>query len=322
LVAPKFYSGFFEMASNIAVHNRIDMFFKWTAAFFASIVLLLMVGIFVELVKDSHSSLQRFGVSFLISQSWNPVTEKFGAASSLFGTLLSTALALLMAIPLSLVIALFLVELAHPVLGRFVGGAIELLAAIPSIIYGMWGLFIFAPFMADYVQPFLSTYLGFLPFFQGTANGLGMLSAGIILALMILPFVCSVTRDVFQMVPSVVKESAYGMGATTWEVTRKVTLRYGMRGVIGAGFLGLGRALGETMAVTFVIGNTHRISMSLFDAGNTIASTLANEFAEASEPLYLSALINLGLVLFILTVVVQVLAQLWLWRIYKRTGTL
>jgi phosphate transport system permease protein len=309
-------------ATNIAVHNRIDMFFKWTAAFFASIVLLLMVGIFVELVKDSHSSLQRFGVSFLISQSWNPVTEKFGAASSLFGTLLSTALALLMAIPLSLVIALFLVELAHPVLGRFVGGAIELLAAIPSIIYGMWGLFIFAPFMADYVQPFLSTYLGFLPFFQGTANGLGMLSAGIILALMILPFVCSVTRDVFQMVPSVVKESAYGMGATTWEVTRKVTLRYGMRGVIGAGFLGLGRALGETMAVTFVIGNTHRISMSLFDAGNTIASTLANEFAEASEPLYLSALINLGLVLFILTVVVQVLAQLWLWRIYKRTGTL
>jgi phosphate transport system permease protein len=306
----------------MAVHNRIDLLFKAVSAFFASTVLVVMVGIFLELLWSSRLSLHRFGIGFLLSQDWNPVTERFGALSSLFGTVVSTVLALSMAIPLSLVITLFLVELAPPVLSRFVGGAIELLGAIPSIIFGMWGLFVFAPLMADHVQPFLNNYLGFLPFFKGSGNGLGMLSAGIILALMILPFVCSVTRDVFQMVPAVVKESAYGMGATTWEVTRKVTLRYGMRGVIGAGFLGLGRALGETMAVTFVIGNAHRISWSLFDAGNTIASTLANEFTEASEPLYLSALIHLGLVLFFLSLVVQVLAQLWLWRVYKRTGLL
>jgi phosphate transport system permease protein len=310
-------------STKIAVYKKIDIFFKWTSTFFASIVLLLMAAIFVELTRNSRLSLERLGfIGFLTSQDWNPVTQKFGAVSSLFGTLVSTGLALLIAIPLSLIIALFLVELAHPVLSRFVGGAIELLAAIPSIIYGMWGLFVFAPFMSDHIQPFLAKYLGFLPFFQGPMNGLGMLSAGIILALMILPFVCSVTRDVFQMVPSVVKEAAYGIGSTTWEVTRKVTVRYGMRGVVGAGFLGLGRALGETMAVTFVIGNSHKISLSLFDAGNTIASTLANEFAEASEPLYLSALINLGLLLFLLTLIVQVLAQVWLWRIYKSTGTL
>jgi phosphate transport system permease protein len=226
----------------------------------------------------------------------------------------------LIAVPLSLVIALFLVEIAPPSVSRLVGGAIELLAAIPSIIYGMWGLFVFAPFLADYVQPWLANIAPGFPLFQGPPMGIGMLSAGIILALMVLPFITSVTRDVFQMVPAVVKESAYGMGSTTWEVTRKVTIPYGIQGVVGACFLGLGRAIGETMAVTFVIGNRHEISASLFAAGNSIASTLANEFTEASDDLYLAALIELGLVLFVVTLVLQVVARWWLRRTARRMG--
>jgi phosphate transport system permease protein len=184
----------------------------------------------------------------------------------------------------------------------------------------MWGLFIFAPFMADHVQPALGESLGFLPLFQGPPMGIGMLTAGLVLALMILPFISSVMRDVFQMVPTVVKESAYGVGATSWEVTNKVTVRYGIQGLIGASFLGLGRAIGETMAVTFVIGNNHEISASLFSAGNSIASSLANEFSEASEPMYLSALMELGLVLFVITFVIQVIARLWLGRMEKSIG--
>ena len=234
---------------------------------------------------------------------------------------MSTAIAMLIAVPLSLIIALFLVELAPPRVSRFVGGAIELLAAIPSIIYGMWGLFVFAPFMADYVQPFLKRVTGGFFLFEGPPMGIGMLTAGLILALMILPFITSVTRDVFLMVPAVVKESAYGMGSTTWEVTRKVTVPYGIQGIIGACFLGLGRAIGETMAVTFVIGNRHEIALSLFSAGNTIASTLANEFTEASEDIYLSSLIALGLVLFVVTFLIQLAAQLWLKRTRRKMGT-
>jgi len=198
-----------------------------------------------------------------------------------------------------------------------VGTAIELLAAIPSIIYGMWGLFVFAPFMATYVQPWLGSTLGFLPLFSGPPLGIGMLTAGIILAFMILPFISSISREVFSLVPSVVKESAYGLGSTTWEVTYKVTVPYGLVGIIGAMFLGLGRALGETMAVTFVIGNAHRISASLFAPGNTIASTLANEFSEATEPLYISSLVALGLVLYLITYLVQVIAQMLLRRMYR-----
>jgi phosphate transport system permease protein len=236
------------------------------------------------------------------------------------GTLVTTLIALLIAVPLSLVIALFLVELAPPALARPVGAAIELLAAVPSIIYGMWGLFVFAPFMSDHLQPFLSSTLGFLPLFKGPPMGIGVLSAGIILALMVLPFITAVMRDVFTMVPGVVKEAGFGMGSTVWEVSRKVTVRYGMRGMVGACLLGLGRAVGETMAVTFVIGNDHRLSASLFAAGNSIASTLANEFAEASEPLYLSALVELGLVLFLLTFAIQGLTHLWIKRLELRSG--
>ncbi|HET6349347.1 MAG TPA: phosphate ABC transporter permease subunit PstC, partial [Candidatus Krumholzibacteria bacterium] len=297
-----------------------DTVFKSGAVISASVIVLLMVGIFIELIRSSYLSLGEFGFHFLTSLSWNPVTQQFGAVSSMFGTLVSTLIALIIGIPLSLVIAIFLVDLAHPVVSRYVGYGIELLAAIPSIIYGMWGLFVFAPFMADHVQPGLQKAFGFLPFFQGPPMGIGMLTAGIILALMILPFTTAMMRDVLRMVPPIVKEAAYGMGTTTLEVTHKVTVPYGRMGLIGAVFLGLGRAIGETMAVTFVIGNNHNVSASLFAAGNSIASTLANEFTEAAEPLYRSSLVELGLVLFVITFFIQVLAHFWLQRLKKEGG--
>ena len=298
--------------------RNFDPTFRWLAIGCGALIVALVAGIFWELYAGSQLSLDKFGFGFLFSQSWNPVKENFGAASSIYGTLVSTAIAMLIAVPLSLIIALFLVELAPPRVSRVVGAAIELLAAIPSIIYGMWGLFVFAPFMADYVQPFLAHIGG--PFFSGPSMGVGMLTAGIILALMVLPFITSVTRDIFMMVPAVVKESAYGMGSTTWEVSRKVTVPYGIQGIIGACFLGLGRAIGETMAVTFVIGNRHEISASLFAAGNSIASTLANEFTEASDNIYLSSLVELGLVLFAVTFLLQLAAQLWLKRTKRKMG--
>jgi phosphate transport system permease protein len=301
----------------ITVSSRGDRTFRWLTIFSAGLIPLLMAGIFIELLQNSWPAIKAFGLGFLISQDWNPVTQQFGAASSIYGTLVSTLIAMVIAVPLSLALALFLVELAPPRVSRVVGAIIELLAAIPSIIYGMWGLFVFAPFMAKYVQPALGSTLGWLPLFQGPPMGIGMLTAGIILAVMILPFICAISRDVFSLVPNVVKEAAFGMGATTWEVTYKVTIPYGLVGIIGAVFLGLGRALGETMAVTFVIGNSHRISASLFSAGNSIASTLANEFSEATEALYVSALIELGLLLFVITYVVQMVSQMLLKRLYR-----
>ncbi len=301
-------------------YKRGDAWFRTITGTCGLMVLVTMGGIFWELIRNSQLSIAKFGLGFITSTAWNPVTHDFGAASSIFGTLVSTAIAMIIAVPLSLAIALFLSELAPPWMSRLVGAAIELLAAIPSIIYGMWGLFVLAPIMADHVQPALQSTLGFLPLFQGPPMGIGMLTAGLILALMIIPFISSVTRDIFQMVPVVIKESAYGMGATMWEVTRKVIIPYGIKGIIGACFLGLSRALGETMAVTFVIGNDHTISASLYAAANSIASTLANEFTEASEPMYLSALIELGLVLLIITFVVQILAELWLWKVGNKGG--
>jgi phosphate transport system permease protein len=294
-----------------------DRTFRWLTFFCSLLVPLVMVAIGLELIRASWPAIRQFGWRFLFSNDWNPVLQDFGAASSIFGTLISTLIAMVIAVPMSLAIALFLVELAPPRVSRVVGTLIELLAAIPSIIYGMWGLFIFAPFMAHYVQPLLGRTLGFLPLFQGPPMGIGILTAGIILAFMVLPFISAIARDVFQLVPPVVKESAFGLGATTWEVTYKVTIPYGLVGIIGAGFLGLGRALGETMAVTFVIGNAHRISASLFAPGNTIASTLANEFTEATTPLYISSLVALGLVLFVITYLVQVVSQMMLRRMYR-----
>jgi phosphate transport system permease protein len=305
-------------------HTRSQAFaerlFHGAALTCAALVLLLMLAILLELVRSSRLSVARFGWKFLSSAAWNPVTGDFGGASSIFGTLVSTVIALVIAVPLAMVIAVFLVEVAHPRLARPVGYAIELLAAIPSIIYGMWGLFVLAPVMADHVQPFLGKALGRLPLFSGPPMGIGMLTAGLVLALMVLPFITAVVRDVFTIVPPVLKEAGYGLGATTLEVTRKVTMRHGMRGMVGGVFLGLGRAIGETMAVTFVIGNDHRIAASLFASGNTISSTLANEFTEASEPLYLSALVELGLILFIITFLIQIAVQLWLKSIKLRLG--
>lgn len=277
-----------------------------------ALILLVMAGILVELWQNSLLSMRQFGWGFLTSSAWNPATGEFGAFTSIYGTIATTVIALVIAVPVSLVIALFLVELAPKGLSEFFGTAIELLAAIPSIIYGMWGMFVFAPFLAHYVQPALIRYLGFIPIFRGPAKEFGVFTAGVVLALMVLPFISSVMRDVLRLVPPVIKESAYGMGATTWEVTKDVSIRYGLRGMVGAIFLGLGRAIGETMAVTFVIGNAHRLSASIFASGNSIASTLANEFTEADKPIYLSALIELGLVLFLITALFQALAQLWL----------
>lgn len=297
-----------------------DQIFAGLMTLGAVLVVVIMGGIFFELFIQSLPTLKKFGLDFFVTDVWNPVTQEFGALSSIYGTLVSTLIALVIAIPLSLGIALFLTELVPAWLARIVGTGIELLAAIPSIIYGMWGLFVFAPFMQDHVQPMLSQSFGFLPLFQGPPMGIGMLTSGIILALMVLPFISSMARSVFEMVPPVMKESAYGVGATTWEVTRRMTIPYGIQGLLGACFLGLGRALGETMAITFVIGNNHNISASLFEAGSSIASTLANEFGEASDPIHLSALIELGLVLALITFVVQTLSQLWLKKISAQTG--
>jgi phosphate transport system permease protein len=299
---------------------RGDLVFRIGTLVCGLTLLALLAGICLGLIINSWPSIEKFGLAFVFTERWNPVLEEFGAASSIFGTLVSTLIAIVIAVPLSLVIALFLVELAPPVIAKPVGAAIELLAAVPSIIFGMWGLFVFAPVMATTVQPAIQDVLGFVPLFAGPPLGIGMLSAGIILALMILPFITAMMRDVIAMVPGVVKEASYGMGSTTLEVTGKVTVRYGFSGLLGAVFLGLGRAVGETMAVTFVIGNNHNISASLFAASNSIASTLANEFAEAAEPMYLSALTELGLVLLGLTLMIQVAAQLWISRVEKMAG--
>ena len=297
-----------------------DEVFKILMMAIALLVVVIMGGIFFVLFEQSLPAIKKFGVAFFFTNSWNPVTQEFGALSSIYGTLVSTLIALVLAVPLSIGIALFLVEMIPPWFSRIVATAIDLLAAIPSIIYGMWGLFVFAPFMADHVQPWLGEKLGFIPLFQGPPMGIGMLTAGIILAFMVLPFISAMIRSVFEMVPGVMKESAYGIGSTTWEVTRHMTIPYGVQGILGACFLGLGRALGETMAITFVIGNNHSISTSLFEAGNSIASTLANEFSEASDTVYLSALMELGLVLGLITFIVQIISQIWLKKISRSTG--
>jgi len=303
---------------------RLDQLFRHATRLFAFLVLALLAGILVSLLAGSLSSLRTFGFGFFTSAEWNPVTEQFGALVPIVGTLTTSAIALLIGIPVSFGIALFLTELSPKWLRRPLGTAIELLAAIPSIIYGMWGLFVFAPVFGSHVQPFLKSTLGSVPIigtlFQGPPMGIGVLTAGIILAIMVIPFIASVMRDVFEIVPAVLKESAYALGSTTWEVVWHVVLPYTKVGVVGGIMLGLGRALGETMAVTFVIGNAHRLSVSLMEPGNSIASALANEFTEAVGDLYLSALIELGLVLFSITFVVLALSKLLLLRLARREG--
>jgi phosphate transport system permease protein len=301
-----------------------DALFHQITRFFAFSVLAILVAILGSLLYGAWPALKEFGVGFPFSSDWNPVTDKFGGLISVYGTLSTSFIALFVAIPVSFGIAVFLTELCPPRLRGPLGIAVELLAAVPSIIYGMWGLFVFAPLFADYIQPLLSVTLGNVPFvgglFQGPENGIGILSAGLILSVMVIPFIASVMRDVFEVVPGILKESAYGLGATTWEVVWNVVLPYTRVGVIGGVMLGLGRALGETMAVTFVIGNAHRISPSLYEAGNSIASTLANEFAEASSDLHVASLIALGLILFFVTFVVLALSKVLLMRLGRLEG--
>jgi phosphate transport system permease protein len=290
----------------------------------AILVLLLLGGIIVSLIIGASLALGTFGFSFLITERWNPVTEVFGAAAPIYGTVVTSAIAMLIAAPLGLLIALFLTELCPMWLRRPIGIAIELLAGIPSIIYGIWGLFVFAPFLQRTLQPALIEAFGDIPvlstLFAGPPYGIGILTAGLILAIMVLPFVTSISRDVFEAVPPVLKEAAFGIGCTTWEVFRHVVLPYARVGVIGGMMLALGRALGETMAVTFVIGNAHRIPSSLLAPGTTISATIANEFTEAVGDLYTSALIALGLVLFVITFIVLAAARYLLLRLDQRVG--
>ena len=287
-------------------------------------VLVILGGIIISLFGGSWLALRTFGLNFLLVDTWNPVTEKFGAIAPIYGTLVTSFIAMLIAVPVGLFIALFLTELCPMWLRRPIGIAIELLAGIPSIIYGIWGLFVFAPFLQQYVQPFLINVFGEFPLlstlFAGPPYGIGILTAGLILAIMVLPFITSISRDVFTAVPPVLKEAAYGLGCTTWEVVRYVVLPYARVGVIGGVMLGLGRALGETMAVTFVIGNAHRISGSLLAPGTTISATIANEFTEAIGDLYTSALIALGLILFVITFIVLAAARYMLMRLNARIG--
>jgi phosphate transport system permease protein len=302
-----------------------DVVFFNLTRLFASVVLIALAGIIVSLFYGAWPAIERFGWGFLFRSEWNPPAERFGALIPIYGTLVTSVIALLIAVPVSFGIALFLTELSPAWLRRPLGIAIELLAGIPSIVYGMWGLLVFAPIFSQYAQPFLTATLGAVPLigalFQGPALGIGLLGAGVILAIMVIPFIASVMRDVFEVTPRMLKESAYGLGATTWEVAWSVVLPYTKVGVIGGVILGLGRALGETMAVTFMIGNNNVLdTISLYAPGNSITSALANEFAEAGEGVYSAALIELGLILFVITFIVLSLAKLLLLRLARREG--
>ena len=303
----------------------MDAIFRNLTRFFAFLVFSLLAAILISLLVGSALSIERFGIGFLWDDNWDPVQEEFGALVPIVGTLATSAIALAIAIPVSFGIAIFLTELSPVWLRRPLGTAIEMLAAIPSIIYGMWGLFIFAPVFQEHVQPLLVNTLGQVPWagalFAGPPMGIGMLTAGIILAVMVIPFIAAVMRDVFELVPAMLKESSYALGSTTWEVVWRVVLPFTRVGVIGGIMLGLGRALGETMAVTFVIGNAHRLSPSLMAPGNSIASALANEFTEAVGDLYTSALVELGLILFLITTIVLALSKLLLMQLAKQEGT-
>jgi phosphate transport system permease protein len=316
-----------EAVARTKVLDRLrlgDSLFRQLTRAAAIFVLLLLSGVIFSLIQGSIPALRTFGFGFLFSERWNPVTENFGALPAIYGTVLTSFIAMLIAVPVGLLIAFFLTELCPQWLRRPIGIAVELLAGIPSIIYGIWGLFVFAPFLQATLQPFLINTLGNVPgigsLFAGPPYGIGMLTSGLILAIMVLPFITSISRDVFEAVPGVLKEAAYGLGCTTWEVVRNVVLPYCRVGVIGGVMLGLGRALGETMAVTFVIGNAHRISASILAPGTTISATIANEFTEAVGDLYTSALIALGLILFVITFIVLAAARYMLLRIERRIG--
>jgi phosphate transport system permease protein len=316
-----------EVPSRAKVLRRLrlgDLVFRTLTRTAAIAVLLLLGGVIFSLAVGSLPAFRAFGLDFITTEVWNPVTEKFGALAPVYGTIVTSLIAMLIAVPVGLMVAFFLTELCPMWLRRPIGIAIELLAGIPSIIYGIWGLFVFAPFLQQTLQPALISLFGEVPFlssvFAGPPYGIGMLTAGLILAIMVLPFITSISRDVFDAVPPVLKEAAYGVGCTTWEVFRSVVLPFTRVGVIGGVMLGLGRALGETMAVTFVIGNAHKISASILHPGTTISASIANEFTEAVGDLYTSSLIALGLLLFFITFIVLAIARYMLMRIERKMG--
>jgi phosphate transport system permease protein len=320
-------AGLGEMPTRAKMLDRLrlrDAIFHQLTRAAAATVLILLGAVIISLIVGSLPALRAFGLNFLIDERWNPVTDKYGALAPIYGTIVTSFLAMLIAVPVGLLISVFLTELCPLWLRRPIGIAIELLAGIPSIIYGIWGLFVFGPFLQAYVEPVLIGIFGYVPvlssLFSGPPLNIGVLPAALILAIMVLPFITSISRDVFESVPPVLKEAAYGIGCTTWEVVRYVVLPYARVGVIGGVMLGLGRALGETMAVTFVIGNAHRISASLLAPGTTISATIANEFTEAVGDLYTSALIALGLILFVITLIVLAAARYLLLRIDRRIG--
>ena len=313
-----------QRAAALARMRLVDKAFRYLTRGAAIGVLVLLVCVIISLFIGSLPAWRAFGFGFLFEQRWNPVTERFGALAPIYGTVVTSLIAMLIAVPIGLLIALFLTELCPPRLRRPIGTAIELLAGIPSIIYGIWGLFVFAPFLQQTLQPFLIATFGPVPvlssLFAGPPYGIGVLTAALILAIMVLPFITAISRDVFEAVPPVLKESAYGIGCTTWEVVRYVVLPFARVGVIGGVMLALGRALGETMAVTFVIGNAHRISASILAPGTTISASIANEFTEAVGDLYTSSLIALGLILFAITFIVLAAARYMLLRLERRLG--
>jgi len=314
-----------ERAAAVRKGGARDSRFRFLTLSAALLVLAIFGGVMTSLIIGSVPAMQHFGWSFLYSEAWNPVTEKFGALASIYGTLVTSLLAMLVAVPVGIGIAIFLTEICPRPLRRPIGIAIELLAAVPSIIYGIWGLFIFAPWFQANIQTWVVDTLANVPylqdFFGGPPYGIGIFTASLILSIMVLPFISAVTRDVFETVPPVLKEAAYGLGCTTWEVMWRVVLPFARSGVVGGAMLALGRALGETMAVTFVIGNAHHIQKSIFSPGTTISATIANEFTEAVGDLYLSSLIEMGLILFFITFIVLASAQLMLRALERRAGS-
>lgn len=313
-----------DLKHQLAKQKRYDAIFVNATKAFAILVLLSLGGILLSLIVGAWPSITEFGLGFYTSNNWDTVNDQYGALAPIYGTVVTSIIAIGIAVPVSFGIAIFLTELCPNFLKKPLGIAIELLAGIPSIIYGMWGLFVFAPYFSENIQPWLIENIGPLPIigqvFTGAPMGLGMFTASLVLAIMIIPFIAATMRDVFSVVPDLLKESAYGMGATTWEVMFKIILPYTKAGVVGGVILGLGRALGETMAVTFLIGNAFNISPSLFTSGVTITSALANEFAEASSKLHLASLLHLGLILFVITFIVLSISKLMLMRIDQKAG--
>ena len=313
-----------RLAKSLAGFKLGDTVFHLLTLAAAWAVLILLGGVIASLVLGSMPAIKAFGLNFLSTEAWNPVTEKFGAMAPVYGTIVTSLIAMAIAVPSAMAIAIFLTELCPFTLRKPIGIAIELLAGIPSIIYGIWGLFVLAPFLQEHVEPGLIASFGNVPvlskLFAGPPYGIGVLTAGIILAVMVLPIVTSISRDVFETVPPVLKEAAYAVGCTTWEVIRSVVIPYTRVGLIGGVMLGLGRALGETMAVTFVIGNAHKIAPSLLAPGTTISATIANEFTEAVGDLYTSALIELGLILFVITFIILAISRYMLMRMHQQEG--